>query len=260
MVPRALRVFRVLELVIPGFFVLFGLLVFAAPHPQMGFALGLWGFAAFAVLMFELRFWGHRRTTARVRRGLGEVGQRDLEGSSAVVERGSDDFIEEIAANRALASLLAGRSTRLCVTGRWQGRDLEIGTAVVAARDFDQKISYVCVHDRALRGPFRVMTRGAATSFSRIGMEKSPVATGDTAFDDKWVVDANDALCRAVLDPPLRAQLLRLQQQLSWMQVASVEATRFGLVLRWPGELSPEGAAYLRDLALAVHGRLAAAA
>jgi hypothetical protein len=44
------------------------------------------------------------------------------------------------------------------------------------------------------------------------------------------------------------------------LRLLRVEATRFGVVLRWPGELEPSGAAYLRDLALTVHERLAGAA
>jgi hypothetical protein len=254
---RSLRVFRVLEVVIPGGFSLLGVLAAASPRHPLGLAAGLWIFAAFAVLMFELRFWGHRRKVARVWRGLEEVGRRDLEGGGPVVVRDGDDFVEELASNRALAGLMASRSHRLCIAGGWRGRRLEIGTAVVAGRDFDQLVSYVCVLDQSIRGNFRMMTRGALASFARLGTHRQPVQTGDAAFDGAWVVDSEEPLARAVLDPPMRAKLVGLQGQLGWMQIASVEATRFGLLVRWPGELSPDGAAYLRDLAVDVHQRLA---
>ena len=49
-----------------------------------------------------------------------------------------------------------------------------------------------------------------------------------------------------------------LVDQLAWMQIASIESTRLGLIVRWPGELSASSAARLRDLALHVHERIAA--
>jgi len=258
MADRSIRLFRVLEVVVCGFFAVMGLAALAAPRNGLVGCAVLLGIAAFALMCFELRFWGHRRNIARVQRGLAEVGRRDLEGAAPVQERGVDDFVEELAANRAVAGIMARRSQRFCVSGMWRGRALEIGTAIVAGRDFDQMVSYVCVRDGAVRGAFRVMTRGALTSFSRMGMDRHPVATGDAAFDAKWVVDADDTLARTVLDPSMRARLVALQGELAWLQVASIEATRFGVVVRWPGELSPDGAAYLRDLAVEVHGRLAA--
>jgi hypothetical protein len=256
----SMRAFRVLEILIAGFFVFLGGVALVGPAHNVGFAAGLVAFAAFAVLMFELRFWGHRRNVARVQRELEDIGRRDLEGATPVHGRGSSDLVEELASNPSFARYMAGRATRLCVTGKWRGRDLEIGTAIIPGRDFDSRLSYVCVFDGSVRGRFRVMTRGAITSFARALMPTQPIATGDEAFDAKWAADGDEATCRAVLDPEMRAQLLQLQQQLSWMQVASLEATRFGVIVRWPGELTSDGAAYLRDLVLALHQRLAGSA
>jgi hypothetical protein len=260
MAARPLPIFRFLELAITGLFGVVGLLILVNPRHAYGVGFAFLGIAAITFALFELRFWGHRRNVARVARELAEVGRRDLEAATPVRQRGTDDFVEELASNASIAGMMARRSHRLCITGTWRGHQLELGTAIVAGRDFDQMISYVCVLDAAQRGPFRVMTRGALTSFARLGMDTHPVPTGDPDFDAKWVVDATEVLARSVLDPDLRADLVRLQAQLAWMQVASVEWTRLGLLIRWPGELSADGAAYLRDLALGVHRRLSAGA
>jgi hypothetical protein len=236
--PAALRQFRILEIIIPGFFALIGVVAIASPKHPIGVPIGLWVFAAFAVLMFELRF------------------ARDFDAAVPVRDRGADDFIEEIASNPRYARLLASRSTRMCLPGTWRGRDIEIGTAVVAARDLDMLVSYVAVLDPSMKAPFRAMTKGATTTFARLGTKKHPVLTGDPFFDAGWVVDAAEEVAHAVLDAPVRATLLAMQKELAMFEVASIEVTRFGLVLRWPGELSPSAAARLRDLALEIYARV----
>jgi propionyl-CoA carboxylase beta chain len=75
-----------------------------------------------------------------------------------------------------------------------------------------------------------------------MGMEKREVATGDKVFDDAWVVDAEEATARAILDDATRAKLMTLHKQVPMMMVASVEATPRGMVVRFPTELSPEWA------------------
>jgi hypothetical protein len=254
---KVFRMYRILEVVIPV--PLLFMAVTAASNGKLAGAAVFAGMAALVVLCFEARFWGHRRTIARVSRGLGEVGRRDLDAPVAVTQQLPDAFVEELASNGFLARMIANRSTRLCVTGTWRGRAVELGTAVVANRDFDSKLSYVCVLDQQPRGPFRVMTKGTMSSLARKFMPTNPVVLGDPTFDARWTVDGDARVARTVLDGEVRASLLALQAQLSWLQVVSIEATRFGLVVRWPGELSPDGAAYLRDLAFNVHDRLAAA-
>jgi hypothetical protein len=175
-----------------------------------------------------------------------------------VFER-QDAEVAHLAANHAMSIILAGPATALCVAGTWRGRPVEIGTALVARRDFDTPISYVCAVDRAVPAPFRIATRIALDSFPRLGAARGIVTTGDVAFDDRWSVDADESLARAVLDSQMRAWLLELQARLPWIQVAMVESTPFGVVVRWWGELPPEGAATPREVALAVHDRLARA-
>jgi len=257
MAHKPLRYVRVLEVVIPGFFALIGVVLLASGKPA---GLVFVGFALLAVLAFEWRLRAHRRTLARVRGGLEEVGRRAFDAPVAVADRAPGEHVERVAANKMFASMLARRSARMFLHGRWQGRDVELGTAVIAARDFDQLVSYACVLDPRPLGSFRAMTRGAVSRVARIGMDKHPVATGDEAFDDAWVVDTDEATCRAVLDEGIRAKLVELRAQVPRLGVASIEATADGLVVRFPGELSAEWAANLRDLAFTLHDRLAARA
>lgn len=251
-----LRIFRFLEIVIPATFALIGVAAFFAPRPSVGAGIGFLAFAAFAVLMFELRFWGHRRSVRRVRAELEQVGARDFDAPAEVVQRPSGEMVEELASNPRFARMMARRSTRLAVSGKWRGREIEIGTAIVAGRDFDQMISYALAVDGGVPGPFRVMSKGAITSIARLGMDTAPVTTGDATFDADWVVDADPSLATRVLDDTLRATLIDLRSRLSFMQVASIEATRHGVIVRWPGELTPESGGYLRDLATEVRSRL----
>ncbi len=252
----AFRYFRTLEIVIVGAIAVVGVVVLATPrHPIVG-AMLAWGIALVVLAAFELRLRGHRRTLARVQSEVEAAAKRDLEGAGAVVQRGAREALEEVAANPRLARMLGSRSSRVCVSGTWRGSEVVIGCAVVAGRDMDLMVSFARVPAPDARGPFRLMTKGTVSSFARIGMSRHPTPSGDAVFDAKWVVDADPALCAAVLDDGLRARLMDLGGSVSGLHVASVEATPIGVVVRWPGELSGGLAATLRDLALEVRDRL----
>jgi hypothetical protein len=191
-----------------------------------------------------------------VRTELEQIRGKDLERSAEIAERVPGQLEVELASNQAFAHMMAGRAVRLFTRGAWKERKLDIGTAILPNRDFDTFISHVLVESTRVRAGFRVMTKGTITRFARMGMKTFPTTTGDQAFDDAWVVDAEHALAMSVLDAPTRKTLLELQSVLPWMGVASLEATSVGLVLRWPSELSAESAAYLRDLAITVCERI----
>jgi hypothetical protein len=251
---------RVIEIVVVGIFAAFGVALLLSPRASPGAWLFAFGFAGVAAIAFELRFWGHRRKVAKVRAALAEIGRRDLEQASPVEQRSEQEILEALAPNHPMIAFAMRYATRYVVDGKWKGRSVQIGTHVVPGRDWDFSISYVCVTDRSMTGSFRVTTRGTLTTLNRLGSNVEPFPTGDADFDAKWVADGNADTCRAVLDPGMRRRLLELQKQLGWLQACAIEVTRFGLVLRWPGELSPEGAAYLRDLALDVYDRIGGAA
>ncbi len=256
MAARSLRYFRVLEIVICGVFGALGVVALVAG--SVGGGVALIGFALVAVCLFEWRLRSHRRTEARVRAGLEVIGKKDLEAPGPVEDRDPQRAIADAISNPMLASMMARRTSLLAVAGRWKGREVEIGTAILASRDFDQLTSFVCVVDPKLRRPFRALTRGAVAKLARMGNRGATVPTGDPKFDEEWLVEADEGLCRSVLDAPIRARLLELQATVGWMQMASVEVTGRGLVLRWPGEMNAEWASHLRDLTLQIHDRFAA--
>jgi hypothetical protein len=202
------RYFRILEVGVTGLFLAPGLALLAAR--AYGPGLFLTGFAAVAVVAFEWRQGTHRRAIAEARRSIEAASASALEGAGPV-DQHEGELVEEISASRGLARYLASRSTRLFARGRWGSHDVEIGIAVVAGRDYDTLLSYVCVLDPAVRGPFRVMTRGALTSLVRRTLDRHPVATGDARFDEGWVVDADEALARRVLDQRVRDELVDLE-------------------------------------------------
>jgi hypothetical protein len=251
---RALRHFRTIEIVVSGLFVAIAAICAAAGQP-IAVAVFL-GIAGIAVLLFEWRLRAHRRVLARVRAALERIGQRELDGA-AVQLRDPDDAAAELAGGGVLGALIASRTTRMFVAGTRDGRGLEIGTAIMAARDGDQTVSYVRVVERDLPGRFRLMTRGLLASMAKRGSDLPAVTTGDAGFDERWLLVAGDDRWRAVLDAGLRARLVELAGRVGWMQAARLEATAAGVVAAWPGELSADWLVTLRDLAITVHDRLA---
>lgn len=248
---------RVLQIVVVGLLLAIGTTILLNPRANRGAAIFVYAFALFGLAMFEWRIRGFRRSVARVTEALAEVGRKDFDAPAVVEQRSEGAFEAEVAANPSFAHLMAGRSARLYVKGTWQGRRVDLGTSVVPGRDFDLFVSHAFVEtDRPLPS-FRVMTRGALTSLSRLGMATTPTETGDAAFDREWVVDADPAVATKVLDAPLRKTLLELQTRIGWMGVASIESIKSGLIVRWPAEVSASSAAYLRDLAMQIADRLA---
>lgn len=241
-----------LQLAVSAVFVAIGTAVLLNPRASPVAAVLIYAMVLVAAAGFHWRRGTLRASVERVKRELETVRLNDLEGATPVSEREGVAFEEELAANPAFAHMLASRAVRLYAKGTFEGQAVEIGTAVVTNRDFDTFVSHVLIEKQGLRAPFRCMTKGTLTSLARKGMSTSPTLTGDSAFDEAWVVDADADVARAALTDDVRAALLRLQSQLSWMTVASVEVTSHGLVLRWPGELSTSFAAHLRDLALKI--------
>jgi hypothetical protein len=218
-------------------------------------------FGAFALLVGALFAWRLRsmvRRCAAVCDELDAIARAAFDGGAQVAAR-EDGHLETLASHPMFARAIARRSVRFVATGSWQGAPLEIGETVTASRDYNVTISHVRLGGRP-RGQLRIMSRGLATRLSRWHREQHEVKTGDDAFDGGWVVDADDGLARDVLEPELRRALVALHGQIASMYVASIEATATGLVVRWPGPLSPARAVELRDLAATIAARACAAA
>jgi hypothetical protein len=250
-VARVERTLRVVELLVVGVFVGIGVVVVA----RGGGAAALIPFllAAIAVTMFELRLRGFRRSVASARASIAALAKTAFDAEAEMRELAADAHLELLASNPAFARSFARRAVRFDVEGTIAGERTELGTAVVPGRDFDVRISYARVDGPQVS--FRAMSRGPATSVSRLAMKTHPVKTGDAAFDHAWVVDGDERVCRAILDEEVRSALMRLHAQLGFAQVASVESTPTGVVVRRPGELGRAEAEEARALAVAVRDR-----
>ncbi len=109
---------------------------------------------------------------------------------------------------------------------------------------------------------YSLKREGLGSRLKRAIGASSDVQTGDQAFDETFVVTADDALARYVLgDESVRARLLHLQSQVSTVSSdvgtggMSIFASKHGLALRWPGDISPKLAKLARDLLLDMRAR-----
>lgn len=247
---RAPRMLRVLEIGIVGFLLCVGVAVSLSDRPIR--SVFVFAFAALAFVMFELRFRGHRRTIARVRESVATIANKQLEGSTPVAVRDAHALEEEVGSS-AIARTMAHRATRFFSRGTLRGHAVDLGSAVIAGRDGDLVVSHVLVEEKGLRMPFRAMTRGVV---SKLVSHTSPVTTGDTRFDQGWVVDSTPDLATTVLDDGIRHALAAVPTKLGFMQSVSIEATTHGLMVRFPGGLTDEQSAFYCDLAIRVRDRL----
>ncbi len=144
------------------------------------------------------------------------------------------------------------------VRGTFHGAQLLVAShASVAGRQMMEMYhvySYVAVDLAGFAGTFTLLERSAMMKFLLPGARD--VKIGDPAFEGSWVVDADEALAHRVLTPTIRARLVDLRSKVSSVSVdfaqgrMSVYVTPVGLTVRWPGELSVELAAFMRDLLL----------
>jgi hypothetical protein len=218
-------------------------------------------FGAFALVVWALFAWRLRsmvRRCAAVCEELDAIARAAFDGP-AQVTAGEAGHLETLASHPRFQRAIAARSVRFVATGAWQGAPIEIGETVTASRDYNFTISHVRLGG-APRGMLRIMSRGLAARLSRWHREQHEVKTGDDAFDGGWVVDADDRIARDALTVETRRTMIALHGQIARMQAATIEATPSGLVIRWPGPLTPARAIELRDLAttLATHACAAA--
>ncbi len=124
--------------------------------------------------------------------------------------------------------------------------------------------SHVLVDVLGLTRPFAITRERLGAKLVKAVGASSDVQVGDKAFDDTFLVATDEALARDVLDESIRSRLMALQAQVknvsSDMGVGGmvVVLTDRGLALRWPGDLTPELAAHVRDLLFDLQERLLA--
>jgi hypothetical protein len=116
--------------------------------------------------------------------------------------------------------------------------------------------SHVCVDMLGLVTPFSLTKEGAAAKLAHATGLAKEARIGDETFDAAWNIETDADLAKDVLDDSIRARLMDLRSKVGWVSQdfgagsMSLMITNHGLALRWPGEIDPALATFIRDLLL----------
>jgi len=216
-----------------------------------------------AVLEVQLRLL---RKAGGIIRGNIDAISRELFDEPGAVRPGYDLTVT----NPTTGALVSSLDTDMGFTtdGVCRGARVSIASHTSAAGrqlgEFSHTYSHVVVDVLGLDKPFSIRREGAASKVARaIGIGKD-ATVGDAAFDATFVVDADEELARAVLDDSIRRRLGDLQAQVHRVSSEmgpggmSVILTKHGLALRWPGDITPQLARFVRDLLLDMREKMLA--
>jgi len=124
--------------------------------------------------------------------------------------------------------------------------------------------SHVCVDVLGATEPFYLVKQSVGGTVAKMVGAVKDATLGDEAFDKAWIIHADQALARDVLDGSIRARLDDLQSKVSQVSLdfaqghMHVVLTRHGLAIRWPGPMTPELALFMRDLLVDMRTRILA--
>lgn len=249
------------------FLLVVAIIRFDPAHPgrlALPFLFGLPG--AFVVGMLELQYRSFRNKNRHVREAIERCAARVFDAPGTVRPE-YDMTVTNTPGAAAMAGFVDGRGG-YTAQGEHRGVRVSVGShASVAGRqlgEFNHVYSHVCVDVLGSNEPFFMTKQGVFGSVAKaVGVVKD-VPIGDAAFDAAWIIHADQALARDVLDASIRARLTDLASKVSLVSnnfaqgVMSVLLTRHGLAIRWPGEMSPELAIFMRDLLVDMRTRLLA--
>lgn len=124
--------------------------------------------------------------------------------------------------------------------------------------------SHVLVDVLGMQKQLSVRHEGVGARVGRAMGVVDDATVGDETFDATFVVDADEELARAVFDDDVRRKLLELEGKVSFVSSKigaggmSLVLTKHGLALRWPGDMTPELARFVRDLLLDMRAKILA--
>lgn len=130
--------------------------------------------------------------------------------------------------------------------------------------EFHHTYSHVLVDVLGLARTFKLSREGAAAKLAKAVGGMTDATVGEQDFDKTFIVGTDPAFARAVLDESIRRRLLHMQSQVKNVSIDSgvgcmtLTLTRKGLALRWPGEMTPELAIFIRDLLLDMRANMLA--
>ncbi len=222
--------------------------------------------AAFTYAMVEFQLRSLARRLASVRQNIEAVALVAFDSPSRV-EAGYDLSMTMAPVLMAwVAAMDAGDG--FTTSGVYKGVPVAVGSHVsVQGRqmfELHHVYSYVAVDAAGIDVRFTLTNQGPFKLFSKLLSDKGDVQIGDEVFDRTWMVDTDDALAKDVYDAGVRARLMKLKELVGIVSSdfaygsMSLILTRRGLALRWPGDMSPELASYVRDLLLDMRANILA--
>lgn len=232
----------------------------------MALSLAVVSALVFSIPILILRYQLNRlkQAGARIRANLEAIAKECFDSPANV----RDGYDLSVTMPEGPAALVSSVDTQIGFTadGTFGGARVSIAShESVAGRqvgEMSHTYSHVVVDLLGLQTTFSLKREGLGSRLKRAIGASSDVQTGDQAFDETFVVTADDALARYVLgDESVRARLLHLQSQVSTVSSdvgtggMSIFASKHGLALRWPGDISPKLAKLARDLLLDMRAR-----
>jgi hypothetical protein len=227
---------------------------------------GFWLFLALvAALVFQWQISSARNAGARVRTNVEAIAAQ-LFDRPAQVAQGYDMTVTAGAGMGALLNVVDSSAQGFTTEGDYRGVRVAAASHVsIAGRqmmEMNHVYSYVLVDTQGAEVPFKLVNQ--STLGRMMGVTSRDAQVGDAAFDQTFTVDTDDECARAVYDADVRARLMALKAQVAnvsqdWgVGGMSILLTRKGLALRWPGDIDPALARYIRDLLLEMRTRLLA--
>ena len=216
--------------------------------------------------MIEMQFRSLKRKGARVREAIDAIAPRVFD-QPAPVQPGYDLSVTMPAGMASLVTAFdAGDG--FTTSGVFRGVSVSVASHVSRVGrqlgELNHVYSHVVVDVLGATPTFALTRQGAGSFVGKMAGVTRDVKIGDEAFDARWMINSDEPLARAVLDDSIRARLTEMRSKVTLVSQdwgpggMSVILTRHGLAIRWPGEMSPELAVYVRDLLIDMRTRMLA--
>ncbi|MFO0740261.1 MAG: hypothetical protein U0270_30460 [Labilithrix sp.] len=268
------RTKRLLQLFFTGVFGLFGLALLVTALVAGHGGAGAAGAAVVPLVMagifygiFEVQIRSFARAGLAVKSSIEACAKTVFDEPSTIAE-GYD--LDATTTNQLMAGFAREANNDAAFTTQGRRGDVKISVASHVSMmgrqigEFHHTYSHVLVDMLGLNKTFRVTRERVSSKLGKALGATNDVKTGDQAFDDLFVIDTDEKLARAVFDDSIKKRLTSLQGQVASVSTdmgvggMGIVMTNRGLALRWPGEITPELAAFIRDLLIDMREKILA--
>jgi hypothetical protein len=259
----SIRIIRVLQVFMASIFLF---IAWALARHGNGASIMPALFGILPIIVFEYQIRGIRKAGEKVKASIAACAKSVFEASATIREGYDIDATTTMAAFNPLMRE-PNNGAAFTTEGKFRGARVSVASHVsLVGRQFGEfhhTYSHVLVDVLGLEKSFRITRERAGTKLSKaIGVTKD-VSVGDKAFDDMFVVEADDDLARAVLDDSIRERIMQVQSKvgnvsndLGAVGGMNILLTNRGLALRWPGAIDPRLARLFRDLLIDMRERM----